>query len=68
MPGSSPTVTIMKRPQVDQITGDLLLFMVILDCPKFTNMNIVEIECRVVMRDIFLKFLVTLSDQKPLED
>ena len=40
----------------------------ILDYPKLTNMNIVEFECLVVMRGIFLKFLLTLCDQKSLNE
>ena len=47
---------------ISYIHGDIL------DCPKLTNINIVEFECLVVMRDIFLKFLVTLSDQKSLNE
>lgn len=53
MPGNSPTVTITKRPQVNQTTGDTASFLVIMDCAKLANMNIIEIECRVVITDPF---------------
>lgn len=46
---------------ISYIRGDIL------DCPKLTNMNIVEIECLVVMR-YFLEVSSTLSDQKSLNE